>query len=182
MTASRAAFMTLGQLAFYDKFKILLINSGGFEDKPLTHMIASSSAVSNSLKNIHFIHFQVIFILVNINWCMFVIVNIKYFLNLDQKTGIVHSCNRKLQSCKIVDQSVINNFWFDEGQQVAEVHINLCLITDCSDYNCICLSNLLYLLLSFCYYVVVNYFFIKKLSNYYSVISIKSLWVRIQTK
>ncbi|VDO93172.1 unnamed protein product [Schistosoma margrebowiei] len=44
MTASRAAFMTLGQLAFYDKFKILLINSGGFEDKPLTHMIASSSA------------------------------------------------------------------------------------------------------------------------------------------
>lgn len=147
MTASRAAFMTLGQLAFYDKFKILLINSGGFEDKPLTHMIASSSAVSNSLKNIHFIHFQEIFVLVNINWCMFVIVNIKYFLNLDQKTGIVQSCNRKLQSWKIVDQSVINNFWFDEGLQVAEVHINLCLITDCSDYNCLSIKFVVFIII-----------------------------------
>ncbi|CAH8585672.1 unnamed protein product [Schistosoma turkestanicum] len=44
MTASRAAFMTFGQLAFYDKFKMMLISTGEFEDKPLTHMIASSSA------------------------------------------------------------------------------------------------------------------------------------------
>ncbi|CAH8869041.1 unnamed protein product [Trichobilharzia szidati] len=44
MTASRAAFMTVGQLAFYDKFKMMLINTGSFQDKPLTHMIASSSA------------------------------------------------------------------------------------------------------------------------------------------
>ncbi|KAH8865092.1 Mitochondrial dicarboxylate carrier isoform 2 [Schistosoma japonicum] len=46
MTASRAAFMTLGQLAFYDKFKIMLINTSVFDDKPVTHMIASSSAAA----------------------------------------------------------------------------------------------------------------------------------------
>lgn len=44
MTAVRAAFMTFGQLAFYDKFKILLLHTGYFEDKPVTHMIASASA------------------------------------------------------------------------------------------------------------------------------------------
>lgn len=44
MTATRAAFMTFGQLAFYDKFKLLLLATGKFEDKPLTHMIASASA------------------------------------------------------------------------------------------------------------------------------------------
>ncbi|VDP67837.1 unnamed protein product [Echinostoma caproni] len=44
MTSLRAAFMTFGQLAFYDKFKILLINTGYFDDKPLTHMMASASA------------------------------------------------------------------------------------------------------------------------------------------
>lgn len=44
MTSVRAAFMTFGQLAFYDKFKILLLHTGYFEDKPPTHMIASASA------------------------------------------------------------------------------------------------------------------------------------------
>ncbi|KAF8569481.1 hypothetical protein P879_06893 [Paragonimus westermani] len=44
MTATRAAFMTFGQLAFYDKFKIMLLQTGYFEDKPVTHMLASASA------------------------------------------------------------------------------------------------------------------------------------------
>lgn len=46
MTSLRAAFMTFGQLAFYDKFKIMLLRTGYFDDKPLTHMLASASAVS----------------------------------------------------------------------------------------------------------------------------------------
>ncbi|CAH8491165.1 unnamed protein product [Dicrocoelium dendriticum] len=46
MTATRAAFMTFGQLAFYDKFKLMLLHTGKFDDKPFTHMLASSSAVS----------------------------------------------------------------------------------------------------------------------------------------
>ncbi|TPP64576.1 Mitochondrial substrate solute carrier [Fasciola gigantica] len=44
MTSLRAAFMTFGQLAFYDKFKIMLLRTGYFDDKPLTHMLASASA------------------------------------------------------------------------------------------------------------------------------------------
>ncbi|CAL8100286.1 unnamed protein product [Calicophoron daubneyi] len=44
MTSTRAAFMTFGQLAFYDKFKSMLLATGYFEDKPLTHMTASASA------------------------------------------------------------------------------------------------------------------------------------------
>ncbi|VEL36179.1 unnamed protein product [Protopolystoma xenopodis] len=44
MTSTRAAFMTFGQLAFYDKFKQVMILSGYFHDNPVTHVLASVSA------------------------------------------------------------------------------------------------------------------------------------------
>lgn len=44
MTATRAALMTFGQLAFYDQFKQLLLTTSYFEDNPTTHITASVSA------------------------------------------------------------------------------------------------------------------------------------------
>ncbi|KAL3311641.1 hypothetical protein Ciccas_009775 [Cichlidogyrus casuarinus] len=44
MTSTRAAFMTFGQLGFYDKFKTLLIASGAFQENVVTHVIASVGA------------------------------------------------------------------------------------------------------------------------------------------
>ena len=40
----RAALMTIGQLSFYDQFKITLIESGYFQDNPVTHVISSVAA------------------------------------------------------------------------------------------------------------------------------------------
>ncbi|KAL7057624.1 hypothetical protein AAHC03_017123 [Spirometra sp. Aus1] len=44
MTATRAMFMTFGQLAFYDTFKQLLLATGYFNDNPVTHFSASIGA------------------------------------------------------------------------------------------------------------------------------------------
>nr|VZH97621.1 unnamed protein product [Spirometra erinaceieuropaei] len=44
MTATRATFMTFGQLAFYDTFKQLLLATGYFNDNPVTHFSASIGA------------------------------------------------------------------------------------------------------------------------------------------
>ena len=44
MAVSRGAFVTIGQLAFYDIFKQLLIKTGYFEDNLVTHFSASLSA------------------------------------------------------------------------------------------------------------------------------------------
>ncbi|VDL99150.1 unnamed protein product [Schistocephalus solidus] len=44
MTATRAMFMTFGQLAFYDTFKQLLLATGYFHDNPITHFSASIGA------------------------------------------------------------------------------------------------------------------------------------------
>ena len=44
MTSTRAAFMTFGQLAFYDQFKMLLLATGFFKDNPVTHFTASVGA------------------------------------------------------------------------------------------------------------------------------------------
>nr|AKN21602.1 slc25a-34 [Schmidtea mediterranea] len=44
MTATRACFMTFGQLAFYDLFKQTLMQTGFFSDNILTHFTASTGA------------------------------------------------------------------------------------------------------------------------------------------
>ena len=44
MTATRAMFMTFGQLAFYDTFKTMLLSTGFFSDNPVTHFSASIGA------------------------------------------------------------------------------------------------------------------------------------------
>lgn len=44
MTATRATFMTFGQLAFYDTFKSMLLSTGFFHDNPITHFSASIGA------------------------------------------------------------------------------------------------------------------------------------------
>ncbi|VDN13793.1 unnamed protein product [Dibothriocephalus latus] len=44
MTATRATFMTFGQLAFYDTFKQMLLATGYFHDNPITHFTASIGA------------------------------------------------------------------------------------------------------------------------------------------
>lgn len=41
----RAVLMTIGQLSFYDQIKIMLLNTGHFEDNLITHFAASLSAV-----------------------------------------------------------------------------------------------------------------------------------------
>lgn len=41
---SRAVFMTIGQLSFYDLFKDFLLNSGYFIDNPTTHFLSSLAA------------------------------------------------------------------------------------------------------------------------------------------
>ncbi|KAM7536263.1 hypothetical protein Aperf_G00000086716 [Anoplocephala perfoliata] len=46
MTATRATFMTFGQLAFYDTFKSMLLSTGFFHDNPVTHFSASIGAAS----------------------------------------------------------------------------------------------------------------------------------------
>lgn len=40
----RAVLMTIGQLSFYDQIKIMLLNTGHFEDNLITHFAASLSA------------------------------------------------------------------------------------------------------------------------------------------
>lgn len=42
----RAILMTIGQLSFYDQIKIMLLNTGYFQDNLVTHLAASMSAVS----------------------------------------------------------------------------------------------------------------------------------------
>lgn len=45
MTCSRAALMTIGQLAFYDQIKILLLNTPYFDENVVTHVTSSLLAV-----------------------------------------------------------------------------------------------------------------------------------------
>ncbi|XP_076389959.1 dicarboxylate carrier 1 isoform X1 [Megachile rotundata] len=47
----RAALMTIGQLSFYDQIKITMIESGYFEDNPVTHVLSSvcAGAVATTL-------------------------------------------------------------------------------------------------------------------------------------
>ncbi|XP_076670249.1 dicarboxylate carrier 1 [Andrena cerasifolii] len=40
----RASLMTIGQLSFYDQIKIMLLQSGRFEDNPVTHVVSSVCA------------------------------------------------------------------------------------------------------------------------------------------
>ncbi|CAG9812464.1 unnamed protein product [Phaedon cochleariae] len=42
--SSRAVFMTIGQLSFYDQIKILLLGTGVFKDNMVTHFLSSLSA------------------------------------------------------------------------------------------------------------------------------------------
>lgn len=42
---SRAIFMTIGQLSFYDQVKMLLLRSGVFGDNMATHFLSSLTAV-----------------------------------------------------------------------------------------------------------------------------------------
>lgn len=46
MTAIRGILVTVGQLAFYDQFKSMLLTTGYFGDTKSTHMTASVGAVS----------------------------------------------------------------------------------------------------------------------------------------
>ena len=55
MASSRAVLMTIGQIAFYDQIKVLMLKSGFFEDNILTHFSASISAVSFFLLSLFFI-------------------------------------------------------------------------------------------------------------------------------
>ncbi|XP_015595417.1 mitochondrial dicarboxylate carrier [Cephus cinctus] len=41
---SRATLMTIGQLSFYDQIKIILLQTGMFQDNPTTHFLSSLSA------------------------------------------------------------------------------------------------------------------------------------------
>uniref|UniRef100_A0A224XL58 Putative mitochondrial fatty acid anion carrier protein/uncoupling protein n=1 Tax=Panstrongylus lignarius TaxID=156445 RepID=A0A224XL58_9HEMI len=41
---SRAIFMTIGQLSFYDQFKMFFLSLQGFEDNPTTHFLSSLCA------------------------------------------------------------------------------------------------------------------------------------------
>lgn len=43
---SRAVFMTIGQLSFYDQVKLTLLGSGYFTDNMTTHFLSSLTAVS----------------------------------------------------------------------------------------------------------------------------------------
>lgn len=42
---SRAIFMTIGQLSFYDQIKLMLLSTPYFKDNSTTHFLASLSAV-----------------------------------------------------------------------------------------------------------------------------------------
>lgn len=46
MATSRAVFMTIGQLSFYDQIKQMLIASGYMKDTPTTHFFSSFLAVN----------------------------------------------------------------------------------------------------------------------------------------
>uniref|UniRef100_A0A0N5BF93 Mitochondrial dicarboxylate carrier n=1 Tax=Strongyloides papillosus TaxID=174720 RepID=A0A0N5BF93_STREA len=46
MATGRAALMTVGQLAFYDQIKQIMLESGYFADNPITHSSASFAAAS----------------------------------------------------------------------------------------------------------------------------------------
>lgn len=48
MTCARAALMTIGQLAFYDQIKALLLTTPYFDDNVITHVTASLLAVSKT--------------------------------------------------------------------------------------------------------------------------------------
>ncbi|XP_017882218.2 mitochondrial dicarboxylate carrier isoform X1 [Ceratina calcarata] len=47
----RAALMTIGQLSFYDQVKMILLDSGYFQDNPVTHVVSSvfAGAVATTL-------------------------------------------------------------------------------------------------------------------------------------
>lgn len=44
--STRASFMNVGQIAFYDQIKQMLLNTGSFHDNLTTHLLASITAVS----------------------------------------------------------------------------------------------------------------------------------------
>lgn len=62
MATSRAVFMTIGQLSFYDQIKQIAIASGYFKDNPATHFGSSFAAVpssfSDNFKYFFFLHTQ----------------------------------------------------------------------------------------------------------------------------
>lgn len=45
---SRAVFMTIGQLSFYDQVKLLLLSTSIFQDNLTTHFLSSLTAVSTT--------------------------------------------------------------------------------------------------------------------------------------
>lgn len=55
---SRAVFMTIGQLSFYDQVKMLLLRTGIFGDNMITHFLSSLTAVRNLRKCILFFRYQ----------------------------------------------------------------------------------------------------------------------------
>lgn len=51
----RAAFMTIGQLSFYDQIKMFLLTTEVFQDNPTTHFLSSLSAVSLTFSDNNYI-------------------------------------------------------------------------------------------------------------------------------
>lgn len=49
MATSRAIFMTIGQLSFYDQIKLMLLSTSYFQDNKTTHFLSSLSAVSEKV-------------------------------------------------------------------------------------------------------------------------------------
>lgn len=54
MTCSRAVLMTIGQVAFYDEIKLILLSTPYFSDNVVTHVTSSLSAVSGLILNLMF--------------------------------------------------------------------------------------------------------------------------------
>lgn len=70
MTCSRAALMTIGQLAFYDQIKIILLSTSFFNDNVVTHVTSSLLAV----------RIQFIYVLCYKHFAMYIFVNKPHFL------------------------------------------------------------------------------------------------------
>jgi len=62
--STRAIFVTIGQISFYEQVKVILLASGYFSDNPLTHFLSSFTAVRK-----FFIH-QLLFVIVLKSWCL----------------------------------------------------------------------------------------------------------------
>lgn len=65
MAVARAIFMTFGQVALYDQYKQMLIQSGYFHDTISTHFTASFLAVSHSLQSLYRSHSSALSLLTN---------------------------------------------------------------------------------------------------------------------